>query len=100
MRHGGKRVAVCLHRWDIPCAESAEWQAQAGVDRLPDGADQPFYHVLVDVRDWPDGQSVEPHVTYVAEELLIAPQVTRPVGVMQESYTGVEHSIRPGRWAR
>ena len=38
---------------------------------LAQGADQVFYHVLVDARDWPLGGD-HPPVAYVAEELLTA----------------------------
>ena len=36
---------------------------------------QPFYHVLVDVRDW-KFDAAQPPVAYVAQELLAAPELT------------------------
>lgn len=51
--------------WDPECNTSAEWIQQMGVRKLQRGQHQPFYQVLVDVRDRPDHQQ-----TYVAEENL------------------------------
>ncbi|KAL4857449.1 Clp protease adapter protein ClpF [Chlorella vulgaris] len=63
----GYRGVVC--GWDLACCEGTEWQQAAGVSELANGADQVFYHLLVDSRDWPlDGDS--PPVAYVAEECL------------------------------
>lgn len=63
-----------LSSWDAICCEGDDWKAKAGVEALQHGALQPFYHVLVDERDWtPDSQ--ESLVAYVAQEKLIAPQV-------------------------
>lgn len=65
----GYRGVVC--GWDMGCCEGAEWREAAGVSELAHGADQLFYHVLVDARDWPlDGDT--PPVAYVAEECLTA----------------------------
>ncbi len=41
---------------------------------LKRGEKQPFYHVLVDSRDWPADSSDVP-VAYVAHEKLYAPEV-------------------------
>ena len=41
---------------------------------LERGEKQPFYHVLVDSRDWPPDSSDVP-VAYVAHEKLYAPEV-------------------------
>lgn len=38
--------------WDAQCCESEAWREANSIDRLPRGAKQPFYHVLVDQRDW------------------------------------------------
>eukprot|EP00887_Chlorella_sp_A99_P007314 scaffold2.g7314.t1 len=65
----GYRGVVC--GWDVSCCEGAEWQARAGVDALERGAAQPFYHVLVDTRDWPEDPD-QPPVAYVPEERLTA----------------------------
>eukprot|EP01024_Parvocaulis_polyphysoides_P049421 TRINITY_DN47864_c0_g1_i1.p2 TRINITY_DN47864_c0_g1~~TRINITY_DN47864_c0_g1_i1.p2 ORF type:complete len:202 (+),score=31.92 TRINITY_DN47864_c0_g1_i1:97-702(+) len=55
--------------YDSVCKGSEEWIQVMGVDKLPLGRNQPFYHVLVDVRDRPGGQS-----TYVAQENIIPAQ--------------------------
>ena len=39
------------------------------------GSQQPFYHVLVDSRDWLDEEGSPPLLSYVAQELLGGPQV-------------------------
>jgi len=49
--------------YDPTCLQTDEWVEQMGVERLPGGRNQPFYHVLVDTRDRPGEQA-----TYVAEE--------------------------------
>jgi hemimethylated DNA binding protein len=36
--------------WDIQCCEDEEWVAANGGPALR--KDQPFYHVVVDERDW------------------------------------------------
>eukprot|EP00884_Botryococcus_braunii_P014347 jgi/Botrbrau1/22913/Bobra.0065s0062.1 len=72
----GYRGVVC--GWDAACAEKEEWQVNAGVNNLSKGKAQPFYQVLVDSRDWPSSQTsrqtIDAPVTYVAEELLDAPE--------------------------
>lgn len=68
----GYRGVVC--GWDEVCCEGEEWQAAADVQALSGGVGQHFYHVLVDMRDWPSAR-VEAPVAYVAEELLQAPEV-------------------------
>lgn len=65
----GYRGVIC--GWDLACCESFEWRRQAGVERLPSGVDQVFYHVLVDSSDWPENEE-DPPVAYIAEELLAA----------------------------
>lgn len=52
--------------WDAACRAGGEWVAATGTARLPHGAAQPFYHVLVDVRDRPDAQ-----VSYVAQDNIV-----------------------------
>ena len=44
------------------CQSSADGAQAMGIHRLPHGAQQPFYHVLVDERDRPGT-----HTTYVAQ---------------------------------
>jgi len=51
------------------CQASAAWRVSMNVEALERGTAQPFYHVLVDSRDRPGGQT-----TYVAEEnIMIRP---------------------------
>ena len=52
--------------FDGVCVQTEEWIQAMGVDDLPAGRDQPFYHVLVDERDRPGDQ-----VTYVAQENIV-----------------------------
>ena len=59
-RYGYRGVIV---GFDDACMQTDEWTDAMGVDKLPQGRDQPFYHVLVDERDRPGHQ-----VTYVAQE--------------------------------
>lgn len=51
--------------WDSVCIQSREWMKIMNVESLTHGTGQPFYHVLVDVRDRTDGQT-----TYAAQENL------------------------------
>lgn len=40
---------TCVIRgWDPVCSLSKAWQDQMGVQKLERGANQPFYHVLVE----------------------------------------------------
>ena len=61
-------------RWDSECCENEKWKASADVPSLERGEKQPFYHVLVDSRDWPPDSSDVP-VAYVAHDKLYAPEV-------------------------
>jgi hemimethylated DNA binding protein len=56
--------------WDRECKQGDEWCKRTGVDELSKGRVQPFYHVLVDMRDQP-----EPQMSYVAQESLEAADV-------------------------
>jgi hemimethylated DNA binding protein len=60
--------------WDNMCCESKEWIAASGADRLAGGLAQPFYHLLVDGRDW-QWDPTDPPVAYAAQEMLTAPSV-------------------------
>ena len=72
----GQLMTAGLCRWDQRCCETEQWQQRAGVGGLRRGAEQPFYHVLVDQRDWPKGASAQSAMlAYVPEELLEAPEV-------------------------
>jgi hemimethylated DNA binding protein len=63
----GYRGVVC--GMDPLCCESSNWADAAGVNELPRGPNQPFYQVLVDVREEPSLM-----VSYVAEENLCCPE--------------------------
>ena len=67
-------IFLCARRWDSECCENEKWKASADVSSLTRGEKQPFYHVLVDSRDWPADSSDVP-VAYVAHEKLYAPEV-------------------------
>lgn len=71
-RKCGYRGAVA--GWDPQCCEDDDWMQKAGVDGLTRGTQQPFYHVLVDVRDW-DFDASQPPVAYAAEEMLTCPEL-------------------------
>jgi len=62
-----------VYGWDSECCENEKWKASADVSSLKLGEKQPFYHVLVDSRDWPADSSDVP-VAYVAHEKLYAPE--------------------------
>lgn len=47
---------VIVGNVDHTCGQPESWIRQMGVDMLPRGRYQPWYHVLVDVRDRPGGQ--------------------------------------------
>ncbi|GFH14726.1 UVR domain-containing protein [Haematococcus lacustris] len=66
--HGYRGVVV---GWDAQCCEAEDWveaNGGAGVNQA-----QPFYHVLVDQRDW-EFDAYQPPVAYVAEELCWTPE--------------------------
>ena len=65
--------------WDARCEQDAEWQHAMAVHELAHGAEQPFYHCLVDVRDREPAQT-----TYVAQE-----NVTLVAGQAWEEVRGV-----------
>lgn len=61
-RHGYRGVVI---GYDAGCRAAPEWVAATGCAALPHGLAQPFYYVLVDVRDRPGCQ-----IAYVAQDLL------------------------------
>ncbi|EFN56754.1 hypothetical protein CHLNCDRAFT_144212 [Chlorella variabilis] len=78
IRHRRYQYRGVIIGWDPECRASEEWVQQMGVDRLPGGRRQPFYHVLPDPEDRP-GQAQ----TYVAQEnvqpeALAAPHAADP----------------------
>lgn len=64
----GYRGVVC--GWDYACCETDVWKRETDAGKLPGGTDQVFYHVLVDIADWPMVDDEVAPVAYVAEELL------------------------------
>ena len=68
---------VLWRRWDDGCCEDDDWKVAADFEALEFGDLQPFYHVLVDVGDWPLTSSTPP-IAYVPQERLLAPQVCLP----------------------
>ena len=69
----GYRGVIC--GWDFCCCEDDVWKRTNNAGSLENGTDQVFYHVLVDVADWPMdfasmGDELDAPVAYVAEELL------------------------------
>lgn len=71
-RRYGYRGVIYGH--DVECSAPNEWKEAMKVDSLPEGREQPFYHVLVDSRDRPGGVS-----TYVAQENLALHRLGRSV---------------------
>lgn len=75
-----RRIVCCtgyrgvIYGHDLECSAPEGWQQQMKIDSLPEGRKQPFYHVLVDVRDRPGGMS-----TYVAQENMSLQPTPRPV---------------------
>ncbi|CAI5463449.1 unnamed protein product [Closterium sp. Yama58-4] len=59
--------------WDPRCTADETWIAQMQVDKLRLGRVQPFYRLLVDVRDHPH------HTTYVPQENLVPSPEVGPV---------------------
>ena len=70
----GYRAAIV--GWDATCMETPVWRAGAAI--TPEEAAGPFYHVLIDVRDWAageggDSEDAPPPLAYVPEGRLAAP---------------------------
>mmetsp|Transcript_29461 Transcript_29461/g.57714 ORF Transcript_29461/g.57714 Transcript_29461/m.57714 type:complete len:440 (+) Transcript_29461:42-1361(+) len=63
-RRFGYRGVVIGH--ESKCLAMPRWKVTMGVDTIPGGEKQPFYHCIVDDRDRPRGQ-----MTYVAEVNLL-----------------------------
>eukprot|EP00897_Mesotaenium_endlicherianum_P001855 jgi/Mesen1/1698/ME000138S00557 len=62
----GYRGVIC--GMDPMCCESESWMQAAGIDKLARGGNQPFYQVLVDMRQDPGFVAA-----YVAEEFIVIP---------------------------
>lgn len=65
--HKKYRYRGVIFKPDPHCQLGEDLIESSGVRTLPRGADQPFYHCLVDMRDRPGGLT-----TYVAEENIVA----------------------------
>lgn len=63
IKHRRYNYRGVIFGYDPRCLAPEEWIQMMHVDQLPRGRNQPFYHVLVDERDRPGGQT-----TYVAQE--------------------------------
>ena len=63
----GYRGVIC--GWDLACCEDDAWKIQNNAGALKHGTDQVFYHVLVNIADWPINDDLAP-VAYVPEEAL------------------------------
>lgn len=59
---------------DASCRQTAAWKAAMGIAQLDAGENQPFYHVLVDTRDRPGGQTA-----YVAHEKVVRDSPSTPL---------------------
>jgi len=62
-RHARYGYRAVIIGYDSTCRAGPQWATRTGVHDLPRRGDQPFFHVLVDVRDRPDAQ-----IAYVAED--------------------------------
>ncbi|KAL6762686.1 hypothetical protein V8C86DRAFT_3023298 [Haematococcus lacustris] len=62
VRHKRYHYRGVVYDWDPSCAMDEAWVTQMGVDALPGGRQQPFYHVLVDARDRPFRNTYTAHV--------------------------------------
>ncbi|GFR46804.1 hypothetical protein Agub_g8437, partial [Astrephomene gubernaculifera] len=82
--------------WDPACCESEDWAVQAKVEALRRGTRQPFYHLLVDARDWEYDAHLPP-VAYVAEELLTAPELESSEGGVRGGTSSSSRSSGGGR---
>ncbi|GAX76663.1 hypothetical protein CEUSTIGMA_g4109.t1 [Chlamydomonas eustigma] len=76
--------------WDMKCCESEEWMQHA---RVTDMKPQPYYHVLVDVRDCEPQVGLPPTV-YVPQERLTAPEIEETSKSWIEAY-GSEPMYHP-----
>lgn len=73
VEHVTSGYRAVVYGWDDGCYEDDDWKKIVDITSLNFGDLQPFYHVLVDARDWPLDSAVPP-VAYVPQEQLIAPQ--------------------------
>lgn len=93
IRHKRYHYRGLVYDWDQHCNVDEGWIQQMGVDALPGGRHQPFYRVLVDVRDRPFQN------TYVAQcnlELL-QPVATETAEVQHPDIGQYFEGLAPGR---
>lgn len=77
VRHRIKAFRGVIVGYDLHCRAPPDWIISNNVDGLPHGQQQPFYHVLCDVRDQSSGE-----VLYVAQDNLVgmrAAAARRPI---------------------
>jgi len=94
IKHRNYKYRGVVVGYDDCCLMPEDWCLQMGVDNLPGGRSQPYYHVLVDERDRPGQQT-----TYVAQENVM-PQPPQPVDhpyFSQPLFTG-ELDEEAGTW--
>ena len=86
MQHKKYHYRCVIAGWDSTCEASEQWIHQMGVDRLPLGRHQPFYHVWAS-----DGSD-----RYAAQEnLMIAPT---PGPVVGYAYLTFKDTVRHTFW--
>ncbi|KAK1863651.1 hypothetical protein I4F81_006205 [Pyropia yezoensis] len=79
---------------DPSCKAGDVWALSMGIDRLPRGRSQPFYHVLVDERDRPASVGI----CYVAEENVGAdPALTVLHPLVDTLFDGLEVGVGGAR---
>ncbi|CAD7697105.1 unnamed protein product [Ostreobium quekettii] len=90
VKHMEKGYSGVVCGWDVQCCESTAWQADNSVDGLIAGLKQPFYHVLVDEREWSPNPNVAP-VAYVPEEYLTAPELEESTWIEMHGEGAFKH---------
>eukprot|EP00929_Paragymnodinium_shiwhaense_P093929 TRINITY_DN54245_c0_g1_i1.p1 TRINITY_DN54245_c0_g1~~TRINITY_DN54245_c0_g1_i1.p1 ORF type:complete len:428 (-),score=27.21 TRINITY_DN54245_c0_g1_i1:36-1319(-) len=95
-RRFGYRGVIVGH--ESKCLATPRWKANMGIDSIPGGEKQPYYHCIVDDRDRPGGQT-----TYVAEVNIVPNFSERAFPIqcdlVQELFIKCEElpGYRPGR---
>lgn len=97
VRHRTKGYQAVVVGWDKNCCETEAWQAENGIDNLRIGTQQPFYHLLVDDRDWGAAgmDPARPPAAYVAEELLWSPAEEGTTWVQKHGGTADKDFLHP-----
>ncbi|KAI0095086.1 hypothetical protein BDY19DRAFT_65140 [Irpex rosettiformis] len=60
-KHKRYNYAACIFGWDPVCKQSRAWIAEMNVESLPNGRNQPFYHVF----------ATDGHPRYVAQDNIV-----------------------------